>query len=160
MATIPLKLMIAGEGEEGSTFEVPVLRDMYGFSPVALSLGMDELPFADYSIFRDYELKVKLSPEDPGHEKPLTKAVNLEMAILIFQRLSKYGFMHSSYEVNHSVLHAIKIALPDIGVYLESLFKEAKHVFQKNSQRSIKSDQIRTSEAYGEYASLNMASWV
>ena len=133
---------------------MPILRDIFGFTALDFCLGRDKLDFADFDIFQNYDNEVKMN-----REQKLNKSENLDLAILVFKRISGYGLMHSSFEVNEALLEAIRISLPGIGDYLESLLLDADHVFQIKTQRSISPKMIRNSVAYGDYASINTTSW-
>ena len=125
------------------TFQLPVLPDMYGRTPL------------------DDCLEIVLKPDPLGHFVPKpdskddkTDSLNLAMAEAIFDGIRGYALMHSSFFITESVIEATRLGNHAVRGYFESTFSKTKHIFTSTTQKGIRDDQIRTSPAMGEYASM------
>ena len=85
--------MLGTEGIEHS-FEIPILPDMYGITPLDICLGINKHRAADQNIFWRTEDSVNL----------VKSTENLAMAEVIFSNIKNYGIMHSSALINEAII--------------------------------------------------------
>ena len=72
--------------EEGTVFEIPILPDIYGQTPLDMCLGINQHRENEKLIylFKDQDLV------------QLKSATNETMAEIIFNNIKEYSYMHSS----------------------------------------------------------------
>ena len=75
VASQKIKLFLTGEGNEGSSFEIPILQDIYGQTALDICLGIENKKNQDEQIFKKKEAN-QFQVEE--------KVKNLIMADLIF----------------------------------------------------------------------------
>lgn len=95
--------------DDSSSFEIPILPNIYGATCIDLCLGRAS------DLGGVYE-KNNRSKAD------LMNIINLAMADAIFEGIKDYGFMHSSFFITEALTKATKMSLPSIFEYLENSF--------------------------------------
>ena len=114
---------INGAQGETTKFEIPILPDMYGTTPLDICLAINKQRDADRLVFSKNEDEMNA----------ITASENEAMAEVIFNNIKDYGFMHSSQLINEGVIQAIKLNLPSLGDYLDSRLIAVKHCFSSNT---------------------------
>ena len=84
---------ITGVSEDGCTFEVPILPNIYGRTPLDICLKIAKK--ADPNKF------IEQLPEKENDNE------NLAMAEEIFRGIKDYGFLHSSHFLTDSIIDAV-----------------------------------------------------
>ena len=87
--------------DDSSSFEIPILPNIYGATWINLCLGLAS------EIGGVYE-------KDNRSKVDLKNIINLAMADAIFDGIKDYGFMHSSFFITEAVTKATKMSLPSI----------------------------------------------
>lgn len=90
----------------GHTFELPILPDIFGHTPLDLCMGVSTQRYFEEDSENNFET--------------IEAAENEAMAEVIFKYMKEYSFLHSSPFVNDAIIKAIEISIPSIGDYLES----------------------------------------
>ena len=85
--------MTGSEGEE-IQFEIPILPDMYGITPLDICLGINKHRAADKKIFWR------------ASDSIVEQSENVAMAEVIFSNIKNYGIMHSSALINEAIIKA------------------------------------------------------
>jgi len=122
---------------------------MFGATPLDICMGINTLRLMDTGIFKTNEEAID---EIKGSE-------NIAMADVIFEHITDYGFMHSSFQITEAVIQGIKLALPSIGDYLNSRLISVNQSFASGAHRAIKKNRIRKTPVSGEYGYLNTSIW-
>ena len=130
--------------EEGTVFEIPILPDIYGQTPLDMCLGIN--------LRRGNERLVYL--EKTMDLMTLRSATNEAMAEIIFKNINKYEYMQSSQIIHESVIKATKLGLPSIGEYLESRLIKPEHIFESSTQHSIKAKVRHWNPSMGYYGRM------
>jgi len=124
------------------SFEIPILQDLYGQTPLDVCLGIRKLRAQEKQFFlAKRQAKVSMAEDE--------SAVNLIMADLILENLAEYGVLHSSQQILDAVIQATRIGLPSIKLYLESRLKKTLHPMLQPNQRRIRQEISRSSPAMG-----------
>ena len=108
-------LLITG-AENGCTFEIPLLPDIYGKTAIDLCIGMHK---SYKSIFA----------EDKRDRKDHLRLQNIAMAEVLFKGIKNYGFMHSSHFISEAVTKATSLGLKSIKKYLDFQLCTIDHAF-------------------------------
>ena len=108
------------DGCLSKALELPILPNIYG------------LTCLDYCLpdFSDHHIDYKIFEENVEALKTLKISENIRLGELIFERISDYGFMHSSPFVTSSLLAAIGISEDFANHYLEKSLKKVEHFFK------------------------------
>ena len=87
--------------DEEVSYEIPILQDVFGNTPLDICLDITEMSEGELKLF------------SPSSENDVNIGENLNtaMAELIFQNIKDYGIMHSSYCLNHAIISAIEYKL-------------------------------------------------
>lgn len=84
---------------EEVSLEIPILPDVYGFTPIDICLGIVEHnDKQNLEIFKELEEDEKLAS---------SSLKNNAMASEILKNLCQYGFMHSSYFLTNAIIEAL-----------------------------------------------------
>lgn len=110
--------MLGIEGKEVS-FEIPILQDKFGNTPLDICLDIKQLSKHEYDMFEHKD----------NNDVNIGKSLNTAIAELIFGHIKGYGIMHSSFCLNHAIIKAIEIKLSNINEYLESRLQRVDHFF-------------------------------
>ena len=84
---------------------------------------------------------------------------NVALGGLIFEKITDYGFMHSSPFINSALIDAIALGEDFANEYLKSRLKDVDHAFKIKTQFEIRSDKLRIC-ADGEYGAIETSVWV
>ena len=84
---------------------------------------------------------------------------NVALGGLIFEKITDYGFMHSSPFINSALFDAIKLGEDFANHYLGSRLKDVEHAFKVKTQFEIRNDKLRSC-ANGEYGAVESSVWV
>ena len=76
------------------------------------------------------------------------------MAEVIFEGISPYGFMHSSYFTTDAVNAALRLGLDSIKGYLESRLQNVEHCFEAKTLNGIRKSKSETSPSMGLYGKI------
>ena len=102
--------------EDGCTFEVPILPDIYGLTPLDICLGIKK--GADPHKF------IEKLPETEEETE------NLAMIEEIFRGIKDYGFLHSSHFIMDAIIIAVGEGMPSVRDYLKERLKDSEHSFE------------------------------
>ena len=97
---------------DGCTFELPLIPNVHGNTALDICLGIKKQRATD--IF------IKKTKSDEKAQK----ALNIAMAEVIFEGITPYGFMHSSFFTVYAVNFALGLGLESVKNYLESRLQE------------------------------------
>ena len=93
--------------ENGCTFEIPILPDIYGLTALDLCLG----------LYVNYE---NIFIADDRDNESLMKMNNIAMAEVLFEGIKSYNFMHCSHFISEAVIKATSLGLESVRAYLDS----------------------------------------
>ena len=76
------------------------------------------------------------------------------MAEVIFEGITPYGFMHSSYFTVYAVNFALGLGLESIKNYLESRLQGINHSFMTKTLNGIRRKQAEKAVSMGKYGKI------
>lgn len=115
--------------EVGKSFEVPMLTDNLGATPIDLALGIT-------------------NTIDENSEKELAKQMqgedffsDLELASVFLKNIKNYSYLHQGQSIVHTIIKCIELEVPGIADFLESRYKKIKTMpsqIQNDLQEEVK----------------------
>ena len=102
VANLKKQLWITG-ADDGCSFEVPILPDIYGNTPLDICLGI-----VNRSRKGDKSKSGKIFKTDKDNQDDITATENLAMVEVIFCSIKDYGFLHSSHFITDAVIEATR----------------------------------------------------
>lgn len=121
VARIHQDLDVTG-ADSGCAFEVPILPDVYGKTPLDICLGLVDQKNARIGKIGLYK-SIKTRSED------VKASENLAMVEILFRGIKDYGFLHSSHFITDAVIEAIRLGLPALREYFDARLKNIDHFF-------------------------------
>lgn len=136
-------------GAEGEiSFEVPILPDIYGQTPL------------DICLLQTKEADPEKFIEEAPESEMADRSENFAMAEEIFKGIKDYGYNHSSQFVTGAIIYAIEEGLHSVIDYLDARLKDAEDTFRDNrTQRDTYKNKRLECPALEEYSLATSKLW-
>ena len=140
---------ITGQPDEGYSFEIPILPDMYGSNPLEMTLAIYKQRAEDQKVFFHNE----------NVKEIVKKTENIAMAEVIIDNIKDYGLMHSSHFINEAIIKATRLGLEPMSDYFDSCLHKVSHCFDSTTQQPILDSVKKESPTFGTYGSITTPIW-
>ena len=125
--------------EANTPFEVPILEDWYGMTPIETALAQPqdgEFGFFELRKAMKDETKIKSIGQFKdwliGAKQKKNKKTNIPLAALMLELIKNYSYLHSAPILCEAVIAAINAEVPNIGAYLDGRLVESSHKLRPN----------------------------
>lgn len=132
-----------------SRYEVPILMDVYGLTPLDYSLGLTEhLSEMNnfYKILSSEQMKAIRDRKTP------------QLAEIIFDGIKDYRFNSVGPAMVPSIVRAVKEGVSTVLDFLDNRLKNGQFI-DVSSMHPIKQEYLQETEAIGEYGSMVVGSF-